>query len=147
MIDAAKIARIEQLLGEQTKISKELSLLSNNASFDKETLNNMYSDCEQLAVNRGWSIMQMRQYYLFVVLYIFDPNALLRKLRRNGIREMVSDIMGLSSNNVSHITKCLLFHFKLYTDFRESVNILYDYIVEKYELGDDSGNASDNSGR
>jgi len=133
MIDASKIGKIENLLKEQSRIDKELRKLSGEMDYDKSRLNDIFSDAMEIGKKSGWSVMQTRQYYLFVVLFIYDPHALVKKLRRNGLREIVSDIMGLTSNNVSHITKCLLFHFRLYADFRESVNNFYDFVIGKYD--------------
>lgn len=132
MIDASRIVRIEGLLKEQTKINNELSKISGDDGINMPRIKEIYDEANDFGVKRGWSIMQTRQYFLFVVLYMYDPQALIKKMRRNGLREMVSTIMGITSNNVSQITKCLLFHFRLYSEFRESVNEFHDYIKEKY---------------
>lgn len=125
------VERIESIIKETRTLEGELEKLKGNRSCDDERLKYIYSVVSKMALLRGWSSGEMREYYMFVVLYMYDPVALIKRQKRGGIRHQVAQIMGISDNNVSYVTRYLLFHYRLYTDFQKQVQDIYDLVWEK----------------
>lgn len=125
------VERIEAIVKESRLLETELEKLKGSRACDDERLRYIYKITSKMALMRGWSLGEMREYYMFVVLYMFDPVALIKRQRRGGIRHQVAQIMGITDNNVSYVTKFLLFHYRLYTDFQKQVQDIYDMVWEK----------------
>lgn len=130
MIDIGKIDRIEQIVTQMRSLDKELSELDSGDDATIARLAEIYDKAVELSVVRKWSVSQLREYYMFVVLYLYDSTALVRKLKRGGVRESIALVMGVTINNVSHLTKNLLFHYRLYKAFRTECDVLYNKINE-----------------
>lgn len=126
MIDIGKIDRIEAIIKQERELSNERALLSSDVNCNRDMLQRIYEEAKVLGATYSWSMGQMREYYLFVVVFVFDPAALVKQLKRGGIREDVASVMGITINNVSHLIRTLLFHYRLYKDFRKAVEELHE---------------------
>lgn len=128
-MEIKKIDRIERITDEMKALNEELDKLTNTSRPTFDTLASIYEKAVGMGEDRGWSICQLREYYLFVVLYVFDPSALVKRLERGGVRSDIARVMGVTINNVSHLTRHLLFHYRIYKDFRNAVDELYNISI------------------
>lgn len=124
MIDLGKIEHLEEIGKEEARLAAERESIPADAEYNKINLRIVYAVTRARALEREYGIGKMREYFLFVALYIFDPASIVRKMRK-GLRRDLAEVLAVSENNVSHLTKHILFHFRHYKEFREETNQIY----------------------
>lgn len=129
MIDISIIDKLERIGVEERRLAEERASLTAPMSYSFDKLSVVHQVTEQLAWDNRWVLGRTREYFLFVALFMFAPSSIIRKMRR-GLRKDLSDIMGVSENNISHITRNILFKFRVYEDFQNNVEMIYERSVE-----------------
>ena len=128
MIDIAKIDRLEEIFREEARLLKERESIAREAEYSTDNLRVVYAATRAYALEKEFGVSKMRECFLFVALYIFDPESIVRKMRK-GLRKDLADVLAVSENNVSHLTKHLLFRYRHYKEFRSDVNDVYEESV------------------
>lgn len=140
MIDVSKIDRIEHLRDEEVRIRKEQNSIKGDVEYGIERLRIIYAVTRAKAAERDFSESKVREYFLFVALYVFDPTSIVRKMRK-GLRQDLARVLGVSENNISHLTKHILFRYRHYRSFREDCDLIHTQsleIIDKYERETDT---------
>lgn len=129
MIDTGKIDRIEHIYQEEQRLEEERRNVVADSEYDVSRLKVVYAITRAKGSQKGYERGEIREYFLFVALYVFDPTSIVRKMRR-GLRSDLAAMLGIRENNVSKITKHILFRYRLYKQFRNEVNEIYDEVIE-----------------
>lgn len=128
MIDIGKIERIEHICKEEQRLERERRTITCDAAYSLENLKVVYAITRAKAAERRFDRGKTRECFLFVAMYIFDPVSIVKKMRR-GLRSDLAVMLGVRENNVSKITKHILFHYRLYKDFRSDVDDIHDEVM------------------
>lgn len=81
-----------------------------------------------------------RKQFLFIIMYLFHPSALLGGAMPRGFRERLRNLLHVEAPTIiSNNTNDLLFLYHHYRDFREGVNDAYSYIAEEMNIEDETG--------
>jgi hypothetical protein len=135
VIDVGKIDRIEHLRDEEVRIRKEQNSIKGDVEYGLEKLKVIYAVTRAKAAEFNFTESKVREYFLFVSLYVFDPTSIVRKMRK-GLRQDLAMVLGVSENNISHLTKHILFRYRHYRSFREDCDKIHTQsleIIQKYE--------------
>lgn len=129
MIDIGKIEQIESICKEELRLENERRAIKSDAEYSIERLKVVYAITRARASEGNFDRSKMRECFLFVSMYVFDPTSIVKKMRR-GLRSDLAVMLGVRENNVSKITKHLLFHYRLYKDFRNDVDAIHDEVLK-----------------
>lgn len=124
MIDIRRIDRLDEINRAEKRLRREWVQLTEGYCYSIESLRVVYAATRAFACDRGLSIGNIREYFLFVALYMFEPSSMVKKMR-NGMRKDLADVLMVSENNISHLTRHLLFRYRHYKEFRSDVNDIY----------------------
>lgn len=129
MIDICLLDRIDQLRKDEERIRKEQKSIVGELDYSKDRLKIIYASTRAMAAEYDYSESKVREYFLFVALYVFDPTSIIRKMRK-GLRIGLAEVLGVSENNVSHLAKHILFRYRHYRWFREDCDRIYNKSME-----------------
>lgn len=129
MIDISKIERIQQLRKEDARIKRELKSIVGELEYSRSRLDAIYSTTRANAARYNYSESKVREYFLFVSIYVFDPISIVCKMRK-GLRSDLADELGVSENNISHLTQNILFRHRHYRWFREDCDKIHTEALE-----------------
>ncbi len=93
-----------------------------------ETLYNWYGD---LATGTR---TEQRQKFIFIVLMLYRPDALLSGMPRNGLRRLIAEVIGIHPDLISQYGPKLMFYYFNYSLFRTDVDYLYDTLLNQCKL-------------
>lgn len=136
-----KISRMSHLLRERAYIEKEMVRLTEPIEQDIEWLGN----CHDVYVNALREVnpdanpdsVKSRKKFLFAVLYVFSPGALVGKKLRVGIRNKICEVFGDGApSSVSHMAENVAFLYNHYSSFRRDVDYIVNAMV-KFLKGED----------
>lgn len=83
---------------------------------------------------------ERRKQFLFIIMYLFHPSALLGAAMPRGFRERLKNLLHVEAPTIiSNNTNDLLFLYYHYRDFRSSVNEAYSYIAQEMNIEDRAG--------
>lgn len=78
---------------------------------------------------------ERRREFLFIISYLFCPNVLIGGTMPRGFRGVLKDVLHVESPSaISNYTSDLFFLYNHYADFREAVELAYEYISQKMDM-------------
>lgn len=126
-----RLNNIEALIKERAEINAKLSLLSEPTLHDIERIDEFYLNYRKLFARRGiphqseW--VYSRKKFLFVIIYLYSPSALVGHKLRRGLRDKLARLFGLNApSTISDNVVNLMSDYVNYRDFRRDVHILYE---------------------
>lgn len=128
MIDIGRIERIEEIGREEERLALERANIPCDADYSKDNLRVVYAVTRAKALEKDYGVGKTREYFLFVALYIFEPSSIVRKMRK-GLRKDLADVLAVSENNISHLTKHILFRYRHYKSFRDDTNEIHEAVL------------------
>ena len=102
--------------------------LAEKHDYDIESLQVIYAATRAFACDKDLSIGKIREYFLFVAIYMLNPSSMVKKMK-NGLRKDLADVLMVSENNISHLTKHLLFRYRHYKEFRRDVDAIHEELM------------------
>lgn len=137
-LNFGKITALSTLRTRYVEIGRAFDLLGAPMCDDLSMMDVVYAEYLRMFALRGQSAQAARVYnrkkFLFVVLYIFAPKALVGGKMRIGMRDRLARLFGLAATSaVSDNCSSLLDIYRLYRDFRDDVARLYEASLEAIE--------------
>lgn len=135
-MDFNKIIRIKRIRMEKSKLSNEENELISPAIKDRKMIRDIYSIFSELLEERNCppnieSVIQ-RKKFIFIILYLFSPSTLAGGKMLSGLREELSEVLGVSSKStISDNCSDIVFLYQNYEDFSKDIEYLYVKIVER----------------
>ena len=133
-LDFKKIERIKEIRQIKSKLSEEEHLLSTPELNPNEMLGEFYKKFQLIASkvsNESVSNVNSRKKFLFIVLYIFSPSVLAGGKMPRGLRDEISNVLGLhSKSTISDNCSDILFLYQNYAKFKNEVNEIYRKLME-----------------
>lgn len=80
-----------------------------------------------------WSTTDYRQRFLCIIIWLYCPGTLLGDSLLKGLREKLSDIMGISPSMVSHHISNLYFYYNEYKLFRSDIDFIIAEVLLRIE--------------
>lgn len=78
---------------------------------------------------------ERRREFLFIFSCLFCPNVLIGGTMPRGYRGALKDVLNVDSPSaISNYTSDLFFLYNHYADFRETVELAYEYIAQKMDI-------------
>lgn len=134
-LDFDKVVRIKKIRMEKSCLSEEEQALSQPLLTDKGEIKVIYDIFVDILENREPqpninSVIQ-RKKFIFIVLYLFSVGTLLGGKMPNGLREELSNVLGVKDVIISNNCKDIVFQYQNYIDFSDDVNVIYAEIVRR----------------
>lgn len=128
-IDIGRIARIKEIKNEIMVLSAERDVVASPLMTDFGRIAELYRHFTRFTggvdIDVWW-----RKVFLFVVLYLYSPQALCGGKMPSGLRKAISGAMGINGNVISYNCSDLLFMFKVYSSFRGDVDTFLGYLAD-----------------
>lgn len=80
--------------------------------------------------NHTLSSIENRRIFILIAMRLFCPSVFVGRKLKHGIRDQMATILGCEASVISHDFKNLTFHYKKYRRFRETVDAIYESIME-----------------
>lgn len=131
----SRIKQMEQIAHQIDELNGRLGTLSKPILTDYSLLPYLWSQFVEFSKGRGNAPGQVyeRQKFLYVVLLLYCPVALIGRKMRGGLREALSDVISVTGYVISNNLRDVRFLYANYKDFSADVEYFYDEIIGKLE--------------
>lgn len=135
----SSIVELKSIREQKSRLSERENELSSPILTDFSLIPELYSWFKELLAGMACppnpeSVTQ-RKKFLFIVLFLFAPSVLAGGRLPNGIREGLSDAIGIySKSTISDNCSDVVFLFQNYSRFRQDIEYLYSQIVERLKV-------------
>lgn len=135
-LDFKRIERIAEIRREKESLTREGMALAAPILNDVGLVRETYRIFTGILDGRGPAPdsgrVLTRKKFIFIVLYLFSPDALAGGKIKAGLREEMSRVLGIQSKTViSNNLDDIMFLYRNYKDFREDIEYLYTGIPER----------------
>lgn len=135
----SSIVELKSIREQKSRLSERENELSSPILTDFSLIPELYSWFKELLAEMACppnpeSVTQ-RKKFLFIVLFLFAPSVLAGGRLPNGIRDGLSDAIGVySKSTISDNCSDVVFLFQNYSRFRQDIEYLYSQIVERLKV-------------
>lgn len=130
-----KIMRLSVIKEMKATLSREENMLSEPLLTDMSLVRNIYDLF--ISYHKGRKVPMQRKMFIFVILYLYSPCALVGSKMRRGLREKIATILQCTNSNVSHDYKNVSFFFTTYKGFRKEALDVIDRLRQDLHLNKD----------
>lgn len=131
------IERMHRICDEESSLMKEKNALVTPRLRDYELIPELYDYCMKVIGEVCPDAMeaptQVRRMFLFVILFLYSPRTLFGCKMRKGLRPILSRLFSRDSTLLSHYARDLVFHYEVYSDFRNNINDLIERVLSYLE--------------
>lgn len=126
-ITALENAHRKTLSAQREEDALTQPLLTDSSHLDEiyEIFSNELTKRTQLSPNS----IDGRRVFVFIVVRLFCPKALIGKRMRRGIRDQLASILQRDASAISHDIRNLIFYYKKYRWFRKIVDLVYESVM------------------
>ena len=127
------IIRVENTHRKKIMLEKEEQELITPIIKDYDQVGEIYgifSDEISRKTNLKLNSIESRRIFILIVMRLFCPAVFVGRKLKHGIRNKMASILGCEASVISHDFRNLTFHYKKYKHFRETVDMIYDAIME-----------------
>lgn len=132
--DFDKIIRLQNIRTEISKLSEEEKRLITPLFTDKNlipVIHDIFAEITNEMNQENVDSVIQRKKFIFIIMYMFSPNALAGGKMRKGIRDEISKVTRCSTTLISHNCEDIVFIYNFYDDFRKDVEIIYKEIINR----------------
>jgi hypothetical protein len=131
----SRIKQMEQIAHQIDELNGRLGTLSKPILTDYGLLPYLWSQFVEFSKGRGNAPGQVyeRQKFLYVVLLLYCPVALIGRRMRGGLRNAISEAIDVAGASISDNVKNVGFLYGNYRDFSRDVDYFYNEIIGKLE--------------
>lgn len=128
-----KLSKIQELREQEQKLLAEKQKEEDPLLSDTSLLPQLYEWFSESTENLpDKDKVTRRREFLFIALFLYSPKTLVCGHLPKGLRDILTSIFApIKKSSISNDVKYLLFNFKQYKGFRESVGNSYKYIIGK----------------
>ena len=126
------IIRVEKTHRKRIALEQEEKELVTPLISDRTKIREIYGIYTDEAVRAGIkpNSSDGRRIFIFIIIRLFCPDAFSGRRLRRGVRNQLAAVLRCEGSIVSHDFKNITFYYKRYRPFRETVNEIYDAIME-----------------
>lgn len=131
----SRIKQMESLSTQIGRLNRRLARLAKPRLTDYDLLPYLWSEFVEFSKSRGNAPGQVyeRQKFLYVMMMLYCPMALIGRNMYGGLREALSDVIGVTGYVISNNLRDVRFLYANYKDFSADVEYFYDEIIGKLE--------------
>lgn len=127
------IERMHRICDEESSLMREKNTLATPRLRDYKIIPELYDYCMgvigEVCPQAMETPTQVRRMFLFVILYLYSPRTLFGCKMRKGLRPELSRLFSCDSTLLSYYARDLVFHYKVYSDFKENINGLIERVL------------------
>lgn len=125
------IVSAENLRRRKTSLVKEERDVTSPIIQDSSQMGEIYGIYADEAAKRNIKLdsLESRRIFIFIILRLWYPSFFLGYRLREGRRDMIAETLGVEASIISHDMKNLIFYYKKYRSFRETVDSIYDAVM------------------
>lgn len=75
-----------------------------------------------------------KHYFLLSIMFLYSPRTMVEENMNEGIRDIVAEVLGISSPHVSNSCATVREWFFIYRDLEENLTYLYNEILNRIEI-------------
>lgn len=138
-LDFNRIIRLKKIRIEKSELSEEENSLTSPVLVDKCLIRKIYQLFVEILNERGCppnidSVTQ-RKKFIFLILYFYSPSALAGGKMLCGLREELSNVLGIQSKStISDNCADVVFLYQNYADFSGDIESIYTEILNRLKF-------------
>lgn len=133
----SRILEIKNIRELKTGLSKREAELIHPTLTDINLVGKLYEWYQEiLTTGSEWRDNSLRRKkFIFIVLYLYCPEALAGGRMKYGLREKIAEVLSISrSNSISNDINNIVFSYQVYKDYRQDVDNIYGEIMGRLKM-------------
>ena len=129
----SKIIDLKIILEKKSKLAEQERELSKPILNDLSLVSKLYEWFNDLSIeNKGKERILNRKKFIFIVLYLYSPSALVGGKMKVGLRDKLCEVMNINERStLSKSLNNLFYHYQIYKYFRHDINSILSGIMNR----------------
>ena len=132
------VSELKTIREQKSRLSEREQELSSPVLYDISLIPTLYEWFKEMLSEMDFPPIvdspHQRKKFIFIVLFLYSPNALAGGRVSKNIREELSNVVSCHPSYVSHNIENVLFLFHQYKGFREDIEYLYTEIINRLKF-------------
>lgn len=129
----SKIIDLKIIREKKSKLAEQERELSKPILNDLSLVSKLYEWFNDLSIeNKGKERILNRKKFIFIVLYLYSPSALVGGKMKVGLRDKLCEVMNINERStLSKSLNNLFYHYQIYKYFRHDINSILSGIMNR----------------
>lgn len=129
----SKIIDLKIIREKKSKLAEQERELSKPILNDLSLVGKLYEWFNDLSIeNKGKERILNRKKFIFIVLYLYSPSALVGGKMKVGLRDKLCEVMNINERStLSKSLNNLFYHYQIYKYFRHDINSILSGIMNR----------------